>query len=403
MSTIPGDSRAPARNRAPGRPDWFLHDDRAHERAHEAQQESAKSTTTVKLDLNTLKKAPPPSAPKEPGPLFKNSAADDQETAVDVDKLKVTIRPGAGGRLIEAVLANTKTPLVGDPSGWEYLDPQGNVHGPFPANKMVKWMQQGYFQDNLQVRAKQGYWTTLALVKEDLLKAAEEALAAPSAKGPLAATSSSAAPPSVGNTQPVVPPVAAAPAPRVATDAPRVSVFDRLQQGVERPDIRAVSSPAEPPPVPVKEMSLPEAAELLFTNHRSPVVEQPVWRYVDNVGSVQGPFNGSDMTSWHAADYLVPDLLVCGMQRKVSPPNLPSKAFYRPMQELLAFTRAGKRCVAVHHHHLHGPCHLCLAPGAVVSQPPLFSCKTATSCHPCCLVLACCRDVVSVLVPGGAP
>jgi GYF domain len=40
-----------------------------------------------------------------------------------------------------------------DAGGWLYKDPEGNVHGPFGAAKVLKWVDGGYFAGNLEVRA----------------------------------------------------------------------------------------------------------------------------------------------------------------------------------------------------------------------------------------------------------
>lgn len=36
---------------------------------------------------------------------------------------------------------------------WEYLDPDGEIRGPFPSQAMLNWRDAGYFQDDLPVRA----------------------------------------------------------------------------------------------------------------------------------------------------------------------------------------------------------------------------------------------------------
>ena len=42
-------------------------------------------------------------------------------------------------------------PLDGPPSKWEYVDPKGNIQGPFPASDLVKWANGGFFSSDQQV------------------------------------------------------------------------------------------------------------------------------------------------------------------------------------------------------------------------------------------------------------
>lgn len=35
--------------------------------------------------------------------------------------------------------------------GWQYRDPEGNLHGPFKPSQMLKWLNSGYFDGGLQV------------------------------------------------------------------------------------------------------------------------------------------------------------------------------------------------------------------------------------------------------------
>jgi hypothetical protein len=35
--------------------------------------------------------------------------------------------------------------------GWEYIDPKGNIQGPFPASDILKWADQGFFSGDSKV------------------------------------------------------------------------------------------------------------------------------------------------------------------------------------------------------------------------------------------------------------
>ena len=52
-------------------------------------------------------------------------------------------------RLI-SVLQNDVTPE--SRKGWYYKDDQGELQGPYPPAWMNKWMQQGYFDEDAEVR-----------------------------------------------------------------------------------------------------------------------------------------------------------------------------------------------------------------------------------------------------------
>ena len=111
----------------------------------------------------------------------------------------------------------------------------------------------------------------------------------------------------------------------------------------------AASAPAATllPPCP------PNVAEKLFRgllgkkkgadrNKPHLATDEPVWRYRDPQGDVQGPFPPSSMIGWLAAGYLAPDLPVCAASRKVSAPDVPPASLYRPLRQLLLLaTRNG--------------------------------------------------------------
>ena len=90
------------------------------------------------------------------------------------------------------------------------------------------------------------------------------------------------------------------------------------------------------------------AASKLFTGEVSLGTEQPLWRYIDPQGSMQGPFPARDMESWYQEGYLAdPALKVCGAERKVAPPNLPPPEFFIPLGALIYWVRRGHQFTPV--------------------------------------------------------
>lgn len=60
--------------------------------------------------------------------------------------------------------------------GWQYKDPEDDIHGPYPASKIVNWVDKGYFSEGLPVRkvttGGMGAWTTLKFVLIDMRREA---------------------------------------------------------------------------------------------------------------------------------------------------------------------------------------------------------------------------------------
>lgn len=60
--------------------------------------------------------------------------------------------------------------------GWQYQDPEGDVHGPFLAAKIANWVDKGFFSEGLPVRKVtpegMGAWTALKYVERDIRREA---------------------------------------------------------------------------------------------------------------------------------------------------------------------------------------------------------------------------------------
>ncbi|KAK9809428.1 hypothetical protein WJX73_006254 [Symbiochloris irregularis] len=92
----------------------------------------------------------------------------------------------------------------------------------------------------------------------------------------------------------------------------------------------------EKPANPAKpELYSRKISQQLFTAGAKQGAEEPVWRYIDPAGNVQGPFPANHMTTWYCDGLLMASLPVCGTERKVAPPDLPPKTLYRPLDDLL--------------------------------------------------------------------
>lgn len=80
----------------------------------------------------------------------------------------------------------------------------------------------------------------------------------------------------------------------------------------------------------------------LFSGDVDQGADQPMWRYIDYEGVTQGPFPAKSMIEWFQGGYLSDStILVCGTERKVSPPNLPPNDFYIPLGALIYWSRRG--------------------------------------------------------------
>ncbi|KAK9822206.1 hypothetical protein WJX81_005370 [Elliptochloris bilobata] len=104
---------------------------------------------------------------------------------------------------------------------------------------------------------------------------------------------------------------------------------------------------------PAKETMLPglpysvETASRLFSAGAQQAAEAPMWRYIDPSGTVQGPFDAGAMLTWYKAFYLHDmNLPVCGTERKVAPPLLPSRELhYTKLGTLLERVKRGQRFI----------------------------------------------------------
>ena len=84
-----------------------------------------------------------------------------------------------------------------------------------------------------------------------------------------------------------------------------------------------------------------EVSERLFRGRsHSKSGGEPLWRYVDNDGKVQGPFSAQQMILWDDSNFFQKSLLMLGCAPNLAPPNLPPTSSYRPFSELLDEERA---------------------------------------------------------------
>lgn len=98
------------------------------------------------------------------------------------------------------------------------------------------------------------------------------------------------------------------------------------------------------PPPPQQDPDILAAVARLFTGETELGTEQPMWRYIDVEGAMQGPFPASSMLEWYREGYLGDsNLRVCGTERKVAPPNLPPPEFFIPLGALVYWVRRGHR------------------------------------------------------------
>ena len=354
--------------------------------------------------------------------------------------------------------------------GWQYKDPEEQVHGPFSASKIVNWVDKGYFSEGLPVRrvtkGGEGAWVLLKVVMIDLRREAAQGVGDMPAPD-VAAKPSPAAKPDAGTGSPSAgagssagtetgaspggkeamnqktgqderqeaPAVRRPPPPPERTSTPAMSqqdvrTWDRGQPGGpgrnkgnewgrfgdERGDRgtrdgrdgrgdrgmdRWSSYDRDPrDPRDRNQRNMPvrdprdkfgrnqsrgddrrgdrfddrrggrgggrgrggrgrggrgggrggvgpdpdvfEAVVKLFTGEVAQGAEQPMWRYIDYEGAIQGPFPAKSMIEWFQGGYLSDSAIqVCGTERKVSPPNLPPQDFYMPLGALIFWIRRG--------------------------------------------------------------
>ncbi|KAL3158040.1 kinesin-like protein [Trebouxia sp. C0010 RCD-2024] len=110
---------------------------------------------------------------------------------------------------------------------------------------------------------------------------------------------------------------------------------------------RAAAQPARATTQPARanDAAKPPSSKVamrLFTADRQGA-EEPVWRYIDPDGQVQGPFSAREMHTWYDSNYLQMDLPICGMERKVSPPDLPPRDLYKSMGQMLQQVNRGSK------------------------------------------------------------
>lgn len=324
---------------------------------------------------------------------------------------------------------NASSPLVVT-DGWQYKDPEDDIHGPYLASKIVNWVDKGYFSEGLPVRkvTKEGMgaWTTLKFVLIDMRREAaltiipkeqsEETVAVVAEASTTAASVDASLAVETEDTgaktqqspatvkKPPPPPAkvplnspggqekdmghtskhlredtgrsrdspvgkwerdSRGPRSRLGGDrwgaAPDDRNQSRTQRGGrvdrnmrndvkgrgQRPDRggrskgrggrgggRGRGSSTDP--------DLADAVRKLFTGDVDQGAEQPMWRYIDYEGATQGPFPAKTMIEWFEGGYLTDSaILVCGTERKVSPPNLPPPDFYMPLGALIYWVRRG--------------------------------------------------------------
>lgn len=319
-----------------------------------------------------------------------------------------------------------RSPSMVVSSGWQYKDPEGDVHGPYLAAKIVNWVDGGIFSEGLPVRKVtpdgMGAWTLLKYVLIDIRREAaltvlpvqeqesmgqrnEQRSRSVAVKSPMAAATTPPPPPA--RAQPAVIKVAISPkqtemanvTPSAQPEVAEVHVekrevvvsdrgldanpshrqsdfgprtgqmdnrerrgrggrmagrgdrWDRSGRGVNRYNERGRGdrggrgrrggrggrgrgSDVDPDVV--------EAVHRLFTGNVEQGADQPMWRYIDFKGNMQGPFPAHSMEGWFAEGYLSDSTIpVCGTERKVSPPNLPPEEFFIPLGALIYWVRRG--------------------------------------------------------------
>ncbi|KAK9839061.1 hypothetical protein WJX74_008642 [Apatococcus lobatus] len=113
-----------------------------------------------------------------------------------------------------------------------------------------------------------------------------------------------------------------------------------------KPEAAAAAAAAAQQPARPAAGNIPNknTAKRLFTAEAALGSDEPVWRYIDPQGIMQGPFPADKMVQWYNAGYLLnPALRMCGHERRVSAPNLPPPQCYKPIKELLKAVKEGHR------------------------------------------------------------
>ncbi|KAK9820380.1 hypothetical protein WJX72_009667 [[Myrmecia] bisecta] len=335
------------------RPEWFGHDNRAEQPVDTQQQ-----------------------MPKRK-PVYQGG------TVPAEGALRVEVDTEQGHRRI-AVAPAQRTDA---PRGWSYQDPEGTTHGPYSAAKILAWVEKGFLPPSLEVQqADSEAWVRLDQVLPQLLREArlaatlQEGVSSSPAREADQGASHAATHKQRGNGRSRVnvtnarrqdqessraAPLQSKKAQRqhpaealmgdesrgrplhAAEDAsagnrqrraggPAAPAAPRRQGGPtpqSRPAARAV------PPAP-QEVPLKLEARKLFTGEEQGS-DEPLWRYRDPAGTIQGPFPAKAMIQWYNAGLLPATLPCCGTVRKVAPPDLPDHSLYQPLGQLLKRVQAG--------------------------------------------------------------
>ncbi|KAK9915406.1 hypothetical protein WJX75_008743 [Coccomyxa subellipsoidea] len=322
--------------------------------------------------------------------------------------------------------ASAGAPAQARPSRWEYVDPKGNIQGPFPVSDLLKWSNGGFFSADQKVRrAGQQAFVPLKSVLPQLNREAEGRAPPPAgtARRPSAAEVNGRG---VREDAPVRRAVAHAvdgrqreqrldrpgrgagyqgqhPADSLLSAeesaarahhahgavegegyAPREvrsgrggrHGFEPAGRGGRRDDTGNQGSrergrgggrgdgygrgggrgqgAQQARAVAVGETTetrLPfsnKIAQKLFAAEAELATDEPMWRYIDPSGTVQGPFPARNMLEWYRKGMLHDmGLQVCGAERKVAPPDVPLPIHYYKLGDLLESVKRGQRFAAV--------------------------------------------------------
>ena len=243
---------------------------------------------------------------------------------------------------------------------WEYVAPDGSVQGPYPASRMLRWLERDHFPMDLQLReVGRPTWSSLEQVtgrlrRQGELQLRQQQQAAAGGGGGVGERSFMASGGGVGgggggrggggasrNVVTVTRGAAAAGGGGGGGGGARGGGGGAAAASASNAAASSSAAPAaELPHCP------PAVAEKLFrgllgkkrgADKGKPhlATDEPVWRYRDPQGVVQGPFPPSNMLGWWAEGYLAADLPVCAASRKVAAPDVPPPSLYRPLAQLL--------------------------------------------------------------------